>query len=38
MTGIGGAGTFSDGKLTLSPSLSHEKALHLVSNRSIKTY
>ena len=33
MTGIGGAGTFSDGKLTLSPSLSHEKALHLVSKQ-----
>jgi uncharacterized FAD-dependent dehydrogenase len=33
MTGIGGAGTFSDGKLTLTPSLSHEKALHLVSKQ-----
>lgn len=33
MTGVGGAGTFSDGKLTLSPSLSHEKALHLVSKQ-----
>ncbi|HNW23692.1 MAG TPA: NAD(P)/FAD-dependent oxidoreductase, partial [Candidatus Dojkabacteria bacterium] len=26
MTGIGGAGTYSDGKLTLTASLSHEKA------------
>ena len=33
MTGVGGAGTFSDGKLTLTPSLSHEKALHLVSKQ-----
>ena len=31
MTGIGGAGTYSDGKLTLTASLSHEKAFHLIS-------
>jgi uncharacterized FAD-dependent dehydrogenase len=31
MTGIGGAGTFSDGKLTLTANLSHEKAFHLIT-------
>ncbi|PKN02883.1 FAD-dependent oxidoreductase [Candidatus Dojkabacteria bacterium HGW-Dojkabacteria-1] len=31
MIGIGGAGTFSDGKLTLTANLSHEKAFHLIS-------
>ncbi len=31
MCGIGGAGTFSDGKLTLAATLSHEKAFHLES-------
>ncbi len=31
MCGIGGAGTFSDGKLTLTATLSHEKAFHLIS-------
>jgi len=31
MVGIGGAGTYSDGKLTLTASLSHEKAFHLIS-------
>lgn len=31
MMGIGGAGTFSDGKLTLTANLSHEKAFHLIS-------
>lgn len=31
MSGIGGAGTFSDGKLHFSPNLSHEKALHLIN-------
>jgi len=31
MCGIGGAGTFSDGKLTLTANLSHEKAFHLIS-------
>jgi uncharacterized protein len=30
MCGIGGAGTFSDGKLTLTATLSHEKAFHLL--------
>jgi hypothetical protein len=30
MCGIGGAGTFSDGKLTLTANLSHEKAFHLI--------
>lgn len=31
MVGVGGAGTYSDGKLTLTASLSHEKAFHLIS-------
>lgn len=31
MSGIGGAGTFSDGKLHLTAYLSHEKAFHLIS-------
>lgn len=31
MIGIGGAGTYSDGKLTLTANLSHEKAFHLIS-------
>jgi len=31
MVGIGGAGTYSDGKLTLTANLSHEKAFHLIS-------
>ncbi len=31
MIGVGGAGTFSDGKLTLTANLSHEKAFHLIS-------
>jgi len=31
MSGFGGAGTFSDGKLTLTANLSHEKAFHLIS-------
>lgn len=30
MVGIGGAGTYSDGKLTLTANLSHEKAFHLI--------
>lgn len=30
MRGFGGAGTYSDGKLHFSVSLSHEKALHLI--------
>lgn len=35
MSGIGGAGTFSDGKIHFSPTLSHEKAFHLID---IKDY
>ncbi len=31
MSGFGGAGTFSDGKLTLTANLSHEKAFHLLA-------
>lgn len=31
MCGVGGAGTFSDGKLTLTANLSHEKAFHVLS-------
>jgi hypothetical protein len=31
MCGVGGAGTFSDGKLTLTANLSHEKAFHILS-------
>ncbi len=31
MSGFGGAGTFSDGKLTLTANLSHEKAFHLIN-------
>jgi len=30
MSGFGGAGSFSDGKLHYTPKLSHERALHLV--------
>lgn len=30
MTGFGGAGTFSDGKLHYTPKLSHERTLHLI--------
>ena len=33
MCGVGGAGTFSDGKLHFSPVLSHEKILHLYSEK-----
>jgi len=32
MSGMGGAGTFSDGKLHFTPVLSHEKMLHLFSH------
>lgn len=35
MSGVGGAGTFSDGKIHFSPTLSHEKAFHLID---IKDY
>ena len=38
MCGIGGAGTFSDGKLHFSPVLSHEKMLHLFSIKEYQTY
>jgi len=31
MHGVGGAGTFSDGKLTLTANLSHEKTFHLIN-------
>lgn len=31
MSGFGGAGTFSDGKMHFSPTLSHEKAFHLIT-------
>lgn len=30
MSGFGGAGTYSDGKLHFTPKLSHERALHLI--------
>lgn len=30
MTGFGGAGTYSDGKLHYTPKLSHERAFHLI--------
>lgn len=33
MSGIGGAGTFSDGKLHFTAYLSHEKAFHIISQR-----
>jgi uncharacterized FAD-dependent dehydrogenase len=33
MSGFGGAGAYSDGKLHYTPKLSHERALHLVSER-----
>jgi len=33
MSGFGGAGSYSDGKLHYTPKLSHERALHLVSER-----
>lgn len=33
MTGFGGAGTFSDGKLHFTPVLSHEKMFHLYSKQ-----
>jgi len=38
MCGIGGAGTFSDGKLHFSPVLSHEKILHLFSIPEYQKY
>lgn len=33
MSGFGGAGTYSDGKLHYTPKLSHERAFHLVSEK-----
>ena len=33
MSGFGGAGAYSDGKLHYTPKLSHERALHLVTER-----
>lgn len=33
MSGVGGTGTFSDGKLHFSPNLSHEKMFHLYSQK-----
>jgi uncharacterized protein len=38
MTGVGGAGTFSDGKLHFTPVLSHEKLLDLFSVEEYQTY
>ena len=38
MCGIGGAGTFSDGKLHFSPVLSHEKMFHLFSIKEYQKY
>ncbi|MBT4174590.1 FAD-binding protein [archaeon] len=38
MCGIGGAGTFSDGKLHFTPCLSHEKMLHLYTKDEYQKY
>ena len=38
MCGVGGAGTFSDGKLHFSPVLSHEKMLHLYTIEGYRKY
>jgi len=38
MCGVGGAGTFSDGKLHFTPVLSHEKMFHLYSATEYQTY
>ncbi|MFC1741025.1 NAD(P)/FAD-dependent oxidoreductase [Nanoarchaeota archaeon] len=38
MCGVGGAGTFSDGKLHFTPVLSHEKMLHLFSVSEYQTF
>jgi uncharacterized FAD-dependent dehydrogenase len=38
MTGFGGAGTFSDGKLHFTPVLSHEKMFHLYSEQEYQTF
>jgi len=34
MSGFGGAGSYSDGKLHYTPKLSHERALHLVGEKA----
>jgi len=36
MSGFGGAGSFSDGKLHYTPKLSHERALHLISENGYR--
>jgi uncharacterized FAD-dependent dehydrogenase len=36
MSGFGGAGSFSDGKLHYTPKLSHERALHLISENEYR--
>lgn len=33
MSGVGGAGTFSDGKLHMTATLSHEKAFHIIEKQ-----
>ena len=38
MSGVGGAGTFSDGKLHFTPVLSHEKMLHLFNEEEYQEY
>lgn len=38
MCGVGGSGTFSDGKLHFSPILSHEKMFHLYSPEEYERY
>ncbi len=38
MSGVGGAGTFSDGKLHYTPVLSHEKMLHLFNQEEYQIY
>jgi hypothetical protein len=38
MCGVGGAGTFSDGKLHFTPVLSHEKMFHLYSSAEYQTF
>ena len=38
MTGFGGAGTFSDGKLHFTPVLSHEKMFHLYTIQEYQEY
>ena len=36
MSGFGGAGAYSDGKLHYTPKLSHERALHLVGEKDYR--